>query len=421
MTGLMQRRTRRLFEGVGGLCTAFAVVAVVLPGSGQARVSQVSCGATITTDTQLDSDLANCPNVGIVIGADNITLDLNGQTVSGDGQPVVSCPEGESCDIGIDNTAGHTNVTIRGGAVRGFDVGVLVLGARENRLHRLASANNSSFGLIVGDSTTTRIDHNSSVDDGISGIVVSDSQHLRIEHNAITGTSGYAVPVFGSSHNRFEHNLLMNDQHGFLLADSNENAGSDDNEIRGNRLAHGPEIEVNHSSDNRVRENVLTDPGDGILLIESHRTQVSGNAIHQAGIGFSEPGGFGILLDGADDNILQRNALSDGKGPAIFVTTLESQGTSDRNVFSDNVANDNLGDGILVDAGATGTLLERNTANGNGDDGIDVDAPGTSVTRNTANDNRDLGIEAVPGVIDGGGNRASGNGNVLQCTDLACS
>ena len=43
------------------------------------------------------------------------------------------------------------------------------------------------------------------------------------------------------------------------------------------------------------------------------------------------------------------------------------------------------------------------------------------MTRNTANDNRDLGIEAVPGVIDGGGNRASGNGNVLQCTSVACS
>ena len=68
--------------------------------------------------------------------------------------------------------------------------------------------------------------------------------------------------------------------------------------------------------------------------------------------------------------------MSGGKGPGIFVTTLESAGTSDRNVVSHNVANSRLSDGVLVDAGANGTLLERNTATGNGDDGIDVDAVG---------------------------------------------
>jgi hypothetical protein len=35
--------------------------------------------------------------------------------------------------------------------------------------------------------------------------------------------------------------------------------------------------------------------------------------------------------------------------------------------------------------------------------------------------NRDLGIEAVAGVIDGGGNRASANGNPAQCTNVRCS
>jgi hypothetical protein len=34
--------------------------------------------------------------------------------------------------------------------------------------------------------------------------------------------------------------------------------------------------------------------------------------------------------------------------------------------------------------------------------------------------NGDLGIEAVPGVIDGGGNHAHGNGNPGQCTNISC-
>lgn len=421
MKGLIRTCRCHLPGRAGVLCACFAVVALLLPASGQAHSSSVGCGTTIVADTRLLTDLTNCPDNGIVIGADDITLDLNGHTVSGDGQPVASCPDGESCDVGVDNSAGHAGVTISGGAVRSFDVGVRVVGASENRIRGLASANNSSFGMIIGDSTDTRVDHSASAHDGVSGIVVFDSQRLRIDHDSVTGTSGYAVPVFGSSRSRFDHNVLTNDQHGFLLVGSDQNAGSN-NVVEHNRLSNGPSIEVAHSSDDLVRYNRLSNPGDGIGLIESQRTRVSGNTIEQAGVGFPEggPGGFGILLDGADDNMLVDNTLSGGKGPAIFVTTLESPGTSDRNLVSRNRVIGNLGDGVLVDNAATATLLERNTADGNGDDGIDVGAVGTTLAGNVADDNHDLGIEAVPGVIDGGRNRASGNGNPLQCTNLAC-
>jgi hypothetical protein len=74
----------------------------------------------------------------------------------------------------------------------------------------------------------------------------------------------------------------------------------------------------------------------------------------------------------------------------------------------------------LVDPDATGISLSDNVAVTSGDDGIDVDAPGTTVTGNVADHNHDLGIEAVPGVVDGGGNHAIGNGNPARCTDVAC-
>jgi len=77
----------------------------------------------------------------------------------------------------------------------------------------------------------------------------------------------------------------------------------------------------------------------------------------------------------------------------------------------------NVFDGILVNAGATATLIARNSADRSGHDGIETDAPGTTLSRNSANRNHDLGMEAVPGVIDGGGNHAFGNGNPAQCTE----
>ena len=102
------------------------------------------------------------------------------------------------------------------------------------------------------------------------------------------------------------------------------------------------------------------------------------------------------------------------------MTHLDSPTPPSDNSVIRNVTTSRNNDGIRVDPDAAGTVLARNLAVHSGADGIDVRAPGTTVTRNTANDNHDLGISAVPGVIDGGGNRAAGNGSPAQCTNIAC-
>jgi hypothetical protein len=66
------------------------------------------------------------------------------------------------------------------------------------------------------------------------------------------------------------------------------------------------------------------------------------------------------------------------------------------------------------------TRLRRNVAKGAGDDGLDANNPTTKLTRNRAVRNTDLGIEAMRGVNDGGGNKASGNGDPRQCTHIVC-
>jgi hypothetical protein len=78
-------------------------------------------------------------------------------------------------------------------------------------------------------------------------------------------------------------------------------------------------------------------------------------------------------------------------------------------------------DAFVVVKKDTHSLLAGNIATGAGDDGFDVDSRSTKLTGNRAVRNADLGIEAVFGVIDGGGNAAHGNGNPMQCTNIACS
>ena len=75
---LRRARSNRL----GGIAAALGLgVALLALQPAAASGQPVACGQVITEDTTLENDLS-CPGDGIVIGADGITLDLNGHTVS---------------------------------------------------------------------------------------------------------------------------------------------------------------------------------------------------------------------------------------------------------------------------------------------------------------------------------------------------
>ncbi|HEY5840550.1 MAG TPA: right-handed parallel beta-helix repeat-containing protein [Mycobacterium sp.] len=383
--------------------TAFVLVPWPATAEPPARLA---CGATVTTDTKLTSDLSNCPDNGLVIGADGITLDLNGHTVGGDSAPVVSCPADTICNSGISNI-GHHDVSIKGGTVQGFGIGVLFTRASQYRIQRIRATSNADLGILVSQSTRSRVDHSSS-SGGVNGLVIVESTNMRLDHNAVTGAQGFAILVAqGSSRSRVDQNVLDGNENGILLLESR------DITVRGNRVSHssGAAIDIEQANGNHVSANVLTSSGDGVILTEAHGNQISDNSVTGTGFfGFPDTGGFGVILDGAEDNLIQRNTVTGGRGPAILVSTLDSENTSKRNTVASNVVNSKLDSGIVV----------NNNATANGDDGIHVDAAGTTVTRNTANHNLDLGIQAVPAVIDGGGNTARGNGNPAQCVNVLC-
>jgi parallel beta-helix repeat protein len=401
--------------------TVIAVPAPARAGAVPAAVSQettLHCGDTITADTELHADLVNCPNDGLVIGADNITLDLNGHTIDGDGVPS-DCPADGNCDVGVANFDGHDGVAVVGGKVRQFRLGVFVGGgAVHNRLGQLIVEDNSEVGVVVLESTGSVIEKNSMRDNGSSGLVLVNSQGALVTRNSVSGSQGFGIFLALVDDSTIEGNVVGGNDHGIAVD------GSSRNTVRRNTLSHnrGSAIDLGDgAATNHVEHNHLADNGDGIVLEEVTGNLIGDNVVTGTGFfGFPDAGGFGIILDGADRNKLDRNTVTGGRGPAILVLTLDAPTASEGNTVSRNVANSRQSDGIYVGTGATATVVERNTANHSGNDGIHVDGPTTRLTRNIANNNHNLGIEAVPGVTDGGGNHASHNGNPAQCTNLSC-
>ena len=410
---------------------AGSVIALVAPAqagavpttaAGSAAVSAkaaLRCGDTITADTKLHADLVNCPTTGLVIGADNITVDLNGHTIDGD-NALADCPVDVNCDVGISNPAGHDGVTVRGGVIRQFDTGVFFAGGpAHTRLRQLTVRNSLGVGIFVVDSTDTVIEKNDLSDSGFTGLVVGGSRHAQLTGNSVSRGAGSALFLFDVHDSTVEKNTLDHNNHGIVAV-----AGSSRVTIRRNAISHsnGSSIDLGENATaNRVEHNHLADNGDGIILEEVSDNLISGNLVTGTGFfGFPDTGGFGIILDGADRNKLDRNTVTGGRGPAILVLTLDAPTASEDNLISRNIVNSRQSDGIYVGNTATATVVERNTANGSGNDGIHVDGPTTRLARNLANNNHNLGIEAVPGVTDGGGNHASHNGNPAQCTNVAC-
>ncbi len=87
------------------------VVACLMAGMGPRAAASDLCGTTILADLKLDHDLI-CTGPGLIVGADGITIDLNGHTITGPGS-----------GVGI-NVPNRTGVLIVGGTVRNFLAGV---------------------------------------------------------------------------------------------------------------------------------------------------------------------------------------------------------------------------------------------------------------------------------------------------------
>ena len=302
---------------------ALAVAGLIAFGAGRRPPNHVSCGDTITADTTLDSDLVNCENNGIVIGADDITLDLNGHRIDGDGTEAPGCdPKTELCDIGIVNE-GHDGVTVRDGSVREFGIGVLVGGARKNRVLEISASRPVFFGAVVGGSSRSVVRGGSfsrNIAPEGDGIGLFGSDHIRIVHNEIRRNPGPGIHVFDSTENLIKGNRFARNGPGLPIE-------GDRNRVRRNRFVRDEGIIV-LGSRNVVARNRLT--RGGIAVEKGRGNLVARNVVVRAR-------GTGIRLGlanppiGGADNVVRRNLVRGAGRDGFYVAEKDGHSLLIRN------------------------------------------------------------------------------------------
>jgi len=228
------------------VAAALVAGALAAPAS-QAAGAPLHCGATITKSTKLTRDLTNCPGVGLQIGADAITLDLNGHTVS-------AAAKRNPKAHGILNV-GHDRVTIKGGTVKDFGAyGVRLAGVQRNHVVDMQmTANFTGIGLV-------------------------ESSKNLVERSAMTGSRFVGVNLTGGTANRVLHNRIADSiGYGVLLQTSVADHGRH-NEILENAI-EGKGIQVNPGQVAAMiaRNTITTTAADGIVVYEPS-TILQGNA-----------------------------------------------------------------------------------------------------------------------------------------------
>jgi hypothetical protein len=225
------------------VAAALVAGALAAPAS-QAAGAPLHCGATITKSTKLTQDLTNCPGAGLRIGADAITLDLNGHTVS-------AAAKRNPKAHGILNV-GHDRVTIKGGTVQGFGAyGVRLAGVQRN---------------LVVDVTMTA---------NFTGIGLVESSQNVVQRSAMTGSRFTGVNLTGGTANRVVHNRIADSiGYGVLLQTSVADHGSRNRIVENAIVGKGIQVNPGQVAPMIARNTIQ---GDGIVVYEPS-TILQGNA-----------------------------------------------------------------------------------------------------------------------------------------------
>ncbi|GIF74973.1 right-handed parallel beta-helix repeat-containing protein [Asanoa siamensis] len=427
------------------------------PAPPAGALTTVTCGMVVTQSIRLQNNLTDCPLDGLVVGAPNIRIDLNGKTIDGPGYfagepgspyevPELGLP------AGIRN-AGFANVVVEGeGTIRSFGYGVqLMAGTRFNVVEDLTVTRNATAGIELWDADDGRnanVVRRNTVEANEIGIALTfGSENNQLVSNTLSGNLGAAVWLSNASGNTLHQNVvsgltgdpMVDSDGGILLEDSRRNtltdnrvtdtgdagivvsAGSHGTTLTGNRMTRTGDagISVDGSDDTTATGNFAYLASDsGIVVDDGNRSHLADNDVR-----FNPAG---ISLGGASDSVVRGNLASHTSGIGIEVGEGSYRNDVDGNDVSEGVVGIMV-TGASVDAEglpdpANGNRIRNNTAGGNTADGISIALAGHTVTANVAHHNVAWGIDAAEeGTTDGGGNQAGGNGEPAQCRGVVCA
>jgi parallel beta-helix repeat protein len=208
------------------------MLASLVAGAAQTANANDLCGITIVENLTLDHD-QTCTGNGLVVGADGITINLDGHTLAGLGSGVGIVVTGRSgvvitggtvrnFTIGV-QLAGSTGIVVKGIRAIGNRDGIFLIGSSGNTIKENLASQNSRVGVMlrpgaINNSTQNLVKENTLSDNTNGVILVETPSGNTLKENLITGSSNAGIALNGGvSLNVIKENTLSGNAAGLLF------------------------------------------------------------------------------------------------------------------------------------------------------------------------------------------------------------
>lgn len=222
------------------------------PAAGSPAVREATCAMRVTASFTVANDLS-CQGDGLVIAADNITVDLGGHTLNGPGMGPQTWPLPQLDSVGV-RVSGRSGVTIRNGKTAAFSTGIYFVDTTASTIDNVSTQHNR-FGFYIHNSTHNTV-KSSDVEFNIYGLHLQSSDDNLLQGNLLArqtynSPGGYGLYLYSSARNKVVENTIdSNINWGIWFSDAKENAI-----FHNNVIGNSPQV-----SDNTEGSNVWYDP-----------------------------------------------------------------------------------------------------------------------------------------------------------------
>lgn len=210
-----------------------------------------TCGMRVSASFTLANDMT-CSGDGMVVVADNVTVDLGGRTLTGPGMGPQTWPLPQLDTVGV-RVGGQTGVTVRNGKIIAFSTAIYFVDMASSSIENVTSLRNR-YGFYINTSRKITV-KDSDVEFNIYGVHLQNSTDSVVQNNLLArqtynSPGGYGLYMYGSSRNLVTDNTIdSNINWGIWFSDSKENVV-----FHNNVVGNNPPV-----SDNTAGSNVWYD------------------------------------------------------------------------------------------------------------------------------------------------------------------
>ena len=221
-----------------------------------------SCGQVITQNVVLTSNLNCADSDGLIVGASDIVIDLNGHTISG---PDVDSQEKTSSKVGV-MIPNMNNVVVQDGTLQGFQAGILMTGSQNVELSNIISKNNQIGAFSTGASIVNA--HLSILMNNEIGFAGHSTQQATIQDNILFQNKLAGITLVNSDNGILTLNSITESGNGLYVDSQSNNNNINFNNVLLNTVdinnANG--LPVNTNANTFDQNNCMTANPSGICI-----------------------------------------------------------------------------------------------------------------------------------------------------------